>query len=287
MKTSGLFTLHRFTIPVKAAGVPITIIPFGDVHRDAPLHAKEEWQKFLAYARGLGENVYFLGLGDYVDSASTSERDCLVGAKLHESTRNDLDELARAKVSLLAKELAFMKGRLIGLMNGNHYYQFPDGTNTDNKLCDKLGCKYLGCSTFIRLTFEYSGVRLAHDIWAHHGAGAARLPGGSINRVEQMREVAEADTYIMGHDHARMVVPAHPRFSLRYTTKGGTALVARQSHLVRSGSFLKSYEDGQVSYNSDAARGPRSLGHVELEFTFVNTTEAGRLVRRLDVRGIA
>lgn len=264
------------------------LVIFGDVHRDAPLHAKSEWQDFLAYSKGL-KNAHFLGMGDYIDSASTSERECLANAHLHESTKGDLSNLARAKVGLLEKELSFMKGKLIGLVNGNHFFQFEDGTNTDNKLCDRLGCKYLGVSAFIRITFEYGiSQRIPFDIWVHHGAGGARLPGGSINRVDQMREFADADCFIMGHDHKRGVVPASPRFSLGHDAKLGLKLNSRQAYLVRSGSFLHSYSDGEASYNVDSARGPCSVGHVELEMTLRcrgGREESKRL--ELAVRGIA
>jgi predicted phosphodiesterase len=267
MKTSGVFTLHRYTIKVPAYGVPVRLVIFGDVHRDSHLHAKDEWQRFLSYSKGL-KNAYFLGMGDYVDSASTSERECLSRADLHESTKGDLSNLAKAKVGLLEKELSFMRGRVIGLVNGNHFFQFEDGTNTDNKLCERLGCKYLGVSSFIRVTFEVGGNnRIPFDIWVHHGAGGARLPGGSINRVDQMREHADADCYIMGHDHKRGVMPATPRFSLQPGAKNGLKLKAKQAWLIRSGSFLHAYEDGEASYNVDSARGPSSVGHVELEIT--------------------
>lgn len=285
MKTTGLFTLHRFPIRVQKAGVPLRLVFFGDVHRDAPAHAKEKWQEFLRYARTL-ENAWFVGMGDYVDSASTSERECLGRASLHESTRHDLAELARAKVALLAKELDFMRGRLIGLVGGNHYFAFEDGTTTDNRLCEKLGCKFLGVSSFVRLIFNYFTCEIPFDLWLHHGAGGARLPGGSINRVDQMREFAEADAFAMGHDHKRGVFPANPKLSI-HANRDGLSLKSKQQWLLRTGSYLRAYDDGEISYNADAARGPCSLGHVELEITFINTRLNGQLVRRLDVRGIS
>ncbi len=263
-------------------GKPIKIVFFGDVHRDSPNHALDKWKEFLAYARTL-KNAYFFGMGDYIDSMSTSERDAMIRAAMHESTTSDLENMALGKVTTLAKELDFMRGRLIGLLNGNHYFSFPSGINSDQKLCEKLGCKYLGVSTFTRLTLDHAGAQQVFDIWAHHGAGGARLPGGSINRVDQMREHAEADCYVMGHDHKRGVFPANPRMRLDAHAKNGLRLRERQSWLIRSGSFLKAYEDGQVSYNADAARGPCSLGHVELELTF---KRAGA-TRSLEIRGIA
>lgn len=286
MKTSGLFTLHRYTIPVKSVGKPIKIVFFGDVHRDSPTFAANKWKEFLQYARSL-KDAHFLGMGDYIDSMSTSERDAMIRAAMHESTSSDLENMALGKVALLAKELDFMRGRLIGLVNGNHYFTFPSGINSDQKLCERLGCKYLGVSTFVRLTFDYHGVKLAFDVWAHHGAGGARLPGGSINRVDQMREHAEADVYVMGHDHKRGVFPANPRLTLEQDAKNGLRLKERQSWLVRSGSFLAAYNDGQASYNADAGRGPCSLGHVELEVTLRESRVGALKTRALEVRGIS
>lgn len=267
MKTSGLFRVHATTIKVKT-GQPFKLILFGDIHRDSPNHAKDAWQNFLRYGKSL-KHAYFLGLGDYLDSTSTSERDCLgkLDSQWHETLANDLQALQLAKIELLAKEMGFMRDRLLGLMNGNHYFNFQDGTNSDQKLCTALGAVYLGVSCFLRLTMDEYGRTSTLDIWAHHGLGAGRLLGGSINRVDQMREHAEADIYVMGHDHKRMAVPATPRLYLSNHSKAGLRVRQRQQWLVRSGSFLASYRDWETNYNVDAGRGPCSLGHVELIIT--------------------
>lgn len=286
MKTSGEFTLQRFEIEAPAIGEPFSIVFFGDVHRDAPLHAKDKWHEDLERLKRM-KNAYFFGMGDYVDSASSSERECLGRASLHDSTRADLSSIARAKVTLLEKELSFMKGRIIGLIGGNHYFAFEDGTTTDNKLCERLGCKFLGVSSFTRLAIFKNSICINFDIWAHHGAGGARLPGGSINRVDQMREHAEADCYVMGHDHKRGVLPATPRMTLQNNARKGLVLKQRQQWLIRSGSYLKAYENGEKSYNVDAARGPSSLGYCELEITFRRPIKRGKQSVELEVRGIA
>jgi hypothetical protein len=273
--TSGLFTTHGFTIPAKY-NQQVRLIFWGDVHRDSPNHANRAWQNFLDYCRPLKDTWYF-GMGDYVDSGSTSERDCVhsILKRLHEGTKIDLSVLAQAKVDLLEEELGFMRGHLIGLLNGNHYWQFEDGTNTDQKLCGALNeglpkekrCKYLGVSSFVRLTFDISGRRHTLDIWAHHGKGASRFTGTSIKRVEEMQEYALADIFVMGHDHKRAGVPGMPKLFLRHAGKSGLKICEKQPWVIRSGSFLASYEDGKPNYNVDAGRGPCSLGHVELLIT--------------------
>lgn len=280
MKTSGVFVLHGFRVPFAKFGEPIKLIFFGDVHRDSPNCAVSKWREFLDYAKHQ-KNAWFFGMGDYVELCSTSEREALLRASMHESAKTRFDDVAKGAIKQFANEVEFMRGRLVGLINGNHYWSFPDGTNSDQKLCGHLGCRYLGVSSFVRLTFEANnGHRNTLDVWAHHGAGGARLPGGSINRVDQMRDHAEADVYVMGHDHKRGVFPANPRLCIARDASHGLKLQERQAYLIRSGSFLKSYEDGQSSYNVDAARGPSSLGWAELEVT-IHTR--GPLV----VRGIA
>jgi hypothetical protein len=272
MKTSGLFTVHGYKIPVRY-NKPFRIIFFGDVHWDSPDFARTKWDKFLAYARDLvrkagrgGEPVYFFGMGDYLDSTSTSERECLgaMSPKMHETFRNDIQALQLAKIEKLADELSFMRGRIIGMLNGNHFFEFQSGINGDQKLCELLAAKYLGVCSLVRLYFDNCGRECSRDIFAHHGAGAARLVGGSLNRVQQMAEGVEADIMAMGHDHKRAASPAQPRLFLVNTKRNGLKVEQRQPVLLRTGSFLTSFTPGTVNYNVDACRPPSSLGHVEV-----------------------
>jgi len=263
MKTSGLFTVHSFNISVTAK--PIRIVFFGDVHRDSPNFADTKWKDFLKYCKSLKDAWYF-GMGDYLDSTSTSERECLgsISPKMHETFQKDIQALQLAKCELFAKEIQFMRGRIIGMLNGNHYFQFGHGANSDQKICELVGAQYLGVCSFVRLSLSYFGRNCSRDIFAHHGAGAARLFGGSFNRVQQMAEGAEADIYAMGHDHKRIASPGQPRLYLHHSNKNGLKIKQHEPVVIRSGSFLASYEPGAVNYNVDACRTPASLGHVEL-----------------------
>lgn len=268
MRTSGLFTTHSCVIPAKSSK-EIQLLFVGDIHRDSPNHAAVEWQSFLKYARSL-PNAYLLLMGDYLDSTSTSERGMLghITDQMHETFVYDLEALQSEKIKLIAKELMPFRNRIIGAINGNHYFNFQDGTNSDQKLCGLLGCRYLGCSAFVRLYFQATKTaRLSLDVWCHHGAGAGRLIGSSLNRVQQMADHAIADVYAMGDDHARAIAPGQPRFALEHSPRGGLEMKTRNPWLVRSGSFLKGYVENRRSYVVDSARGPRSIGHVELRIT--------------------
>ena len=271
MMTSGLFVTHSFNIPMRY-GKDTRICVFGDVHRDSLNHADSKWQEDLEYFRKLPkDSTYFLGMGDYLDSTSTSERECLgqISKSMHETFKRDTKALQLAKIEMLAKEMDFMNGRTIGLINGNHYFEFDSGINGDQKLAEMLDCKYLGVCAFVRLYFVDSGRFHSVDIFAHHGVGAARLIGGSINRVAQMFEGVEADITIMGHDHKRGAMPTTPRLFLEKNSKEKELQVRqRESWAIRSGSYLASFRSGETNYNVDACRMPSSLGHVEILVRF-------------------
>jgi predicted phosphodiesterase len=281
MKTSGIFETHSFNIPC-SYGKEVRIICFGDVHWDSPNHADAVWQEDLEYFRKLPkDSTYFIGMGDYLDSTSTTERECLgqISKQMHETFKRDTQALQQAKIDKFSDEISFMKGRLIGLLNGNHYFEFQSGINGDQKLADKLDCKYLGVCALIRLSLVSYGRTQTLDIFAHHGMGASRLIGGSINRVAQMFEGVEADIAIMGHDHKRGAMPTTPRLFLHCDHKTGALKVKqRESWAIRSGSYLASFRAGESNYNVDACRMPSSLGHVEVLITLHNRGDKEREV---------
>lgn len=269
MQTTGIFTTHDFIIHYTHEGKPIYILPFGDVHRSSPLCHREKWTEWLKWAK-TKKDAYFLGMGDYDDLGSSSERKILSNPDLHESTTETLDHLYLRHTTDFVKDIEFMRGRLIGLMEGNHYGNLTSGMTTTQKMADMLGCSYLGVSTFIRLTLKQQHKRSNHsssvDIWAHHGKGASRLAGGSLNTVEHMVGAAEADIYLMGHDHKKSVAYA-TRLYLGDSNRGSTHLRERKILLARTGSFLRGYVPGKVSYVADRMLNPSNLGTVKIELT--------------------
>lgn len=245
-----------------------TLIPFGDVHRDSPHCAVERWKEDIESWKKI-KNPLFIGLGDYTDFLSTSERMRLRDG-MHDSTDSTLDHMARKQIKGLAKELAFMRGRLIGLVNGNHYYQFKDGTTGDHMLANELGTEFLGVAAFVRIVFVFPGksMRTASvDLFTHHGAGGGQKPHTSLAAVARMAEWADADIVLQGHDHKRGVLPLNPTLSLSDNHRGKLHVKERARWVGRTGSYLKAYIDGQSNYNVDAGRGPCSLGHISFELT--------------------
>lgn len=278
MLTTGIFQTHYVPIPIPRMrdGCEFHILPFGDVHWGAPLHSEDYWKRFCERGAELvarhPSQVFFVGMGDYQDMLSTSERENIERASIHDSTRETIEEWWQKRVEAYAKEIGFMRGRCIGLIEGNHYAQFEDGTTSTMRLCKIIGAKYLGCSCFVRLMFQLCnrhkkthgshGSTLPVDLWAHHGKGAAMLSGGSLNTVEKMSMAADADIYLMGHDHRVGTWP-----STRLRLRGnhfGMRVEHRDILLVRTGSFLRGYVEGKRSYVADKALNPTQMGWTEI-----------------------
>ncbi len=173
----GLFTIYRHEIGCPI-GKEIELNPFGDIHRFEPLCHEEKWLEWCAKERKK-KNAHYIGMGDYDGIFSASERRAMAEANLHDASYQGLDADAERRVRMLCDEISFMKGKLVGLIEGNHHYTFQTGVTSTQMMCQILGCRYLGTSSFIRLVLiqkECHRHSMALDIWAHHGVGASRTP---------------------------------------------------------------------------------------------------------------
>jgi predicted phosphodiesterase len=264
MKTTGLFTVHEFTIHVDELGVPIYFYPFGDVHKFATLHSDDRWKEFLEKAQSRGKNAYFFGMGDYLDFMSTSERSAYLKSEYHDSTIDRIERMVESDIREFAADIEFMRGRLVGLIGGNHDFKFKHGETADQQLCRIMDCKFLGVLTLTRLRFIYREHVTHLDIYAHHGKGASKTLGGSLKRVEEMAAASEASIYLMGHDH-KGPQGKTPRMLLS-EANGNLAVVERVQLYARTGSFLRGFVPDENSYIADGCLNPAYLGGTEITF---------------------
>ena len=284
MRTDGIFKTKLVRLKNWPASKTLQLIPFGDIHHDSPAHAKEDFKRFKDYARKQ-KDALFLGMGDYLDSFSTSERAIVYDGRLHESTRKRDEQQSKGRVQALADELQFMRGRVIGLLGGNHFPVFSDGTTGDQLLAEKLGTSYLGACCAIRVMFNRPGssAGASCDIFAHHGKGGGVTAGGRFNAVEKLQNVCDADIFLMGDNHARGCFPCGDRL---YMTKGNTNLLtvkAKTRWIGRTGSFLRGYVENESSYVVDGAMPPANLGWIEFLITPTRYDEGGKDAMELHI----
>lgn len=264
-----IFTVQTYTQSFDNLVDTHYLLPFGDVHVGNPNCHTELWQDWCDWAEKK-KRAMFIGMGDYQEWFSDSERNGMNSVRLHQSSKKTLDDFAKDSVQKLYKQIKFMKNKLIGLMEGNHHYLFENGMTSTQYLCQLLGCKYLGATALTRITFSYSkSVKnpwtASVDVFSHHGKGASRLVGGSLNTVQQMAECSEANIYLMGHDHKKSI-----GMSSKLGLTGGSGGVRLREKKIlygRTGSFLKGYEPEVGSYVSKALLNPSDLGTIKIELT--------------------
>jgi hypothetical protein len=258
------FKVTRHEINAKL-GHPVNLHFWGDVHFEADACNKDKFIRFVQRTAKI-PNSLFVGMGDYHDFASAKEQAKLHNSELHDQTYELFDSWAQTHNRKFAEILSPMRGKLIGLLGGNHTWKLQNGYYADEDLAQRMDTKYLGWLSVIVLNFKTSRCTRSLKIVACHGRGGGKLVGSSINGVDDLRKIfPSADVFVMGHDHQR---GAWPAVSLDIETHSPNPFVkAHEQWLVRSGSFLKSYEDGRSQYTTKGLYRPSSLGAVSLSVT--------------------
>jgi hypothetical protein len=281
MKTDGIFTTHHFNIKFQKYGVPIYFMATGDWHVGSTAHDGKKFIEYLEEAKRLG--AFLVGTGDYIDLMSTSERFGYSQVQFHEQTRNSFDKFVVARVTELSKVIKkYFGNRIIGLGGGNHYYTLSYGLTSDELLCQMLECKYLGVNSLTRVIFDYdksSNSSLKADICIHHGLSGGRTPGTSINKLNEMANNFDADIFLQGHDHNRVI-----DYKNRLGLSANGKFVNRRLLLARTGTFLKTYEVNKPSYGVDALYPPSDLGGVKISITPHRTHPFISKTKRQDMR---
>jgi len=229
-------------------------------------------------------------MGDYNEALSTSERDALIRAHKHEDQKVKIEDLYKGYAKSFANDIAFMEGRLIGLVGGNHYFPLSDGRTSDHIIASHLKTRFLGVCSAIHLSIRIKGRnsgRTSLTIWAHHGRGGGILAGSTFNTIEKFSQIAYGgDIFLMGHDHMKGCIQSKPKLKVVPSpTKDENIVREHSAWLGRTGSFLKAYEPGMAGYNVDACRPPAALGWIEFSITPVRRHDGGKDRIELDIRG--
>lgn len=263
----NLFTNHYFRIPENE----FTLWFFGDVHYGVQSFDEDRFKEFVKIATTECENPYFLAMGDYLDFASFSGNKKLNSGDLHETEEEWINSRIKRDCDDFMKMIEPMRGRLVGMIGGNHQFQMANGRNTDEYICEKMGTKYLGWLSVIDLGFgstkPNSNQQNHCRIFACHRARGGRLIGSSINGVVDMSNiVANADIYAAGDDHKRHATPK-PILQIRQSSMSecGFHLKQMRQYFIRSGSFQKSYVKDTSGFAQSKLMYPVDLGAVRVD----------------------
>ncbi|MEE8114918.1 MAG: hypothetical protein V3T23_11270, partial [Nitrososphaerales archaeon] len=214
------------------------------------------FRKHLKYIEDTYPNPLYLGMGDYIDFMSPSNRDSIKKSKIYSQSREYIEDSAVDLANKFISLVEHTRGKWLGLLTGHHFYELKDGTTTDQHIASWLDAPYLGRCAHITVKYvNKNGKTDGHlNIWAHHGEGVRKYPAGKIidNVAPHWPEV---DLFFMGHMHesdsARIA---------RYVVDSAGDIVTRNSLAVVTGAWLEPYTAHVGSYIEDQVLRPRATG---------------------------
>lgn len=267
------------------------IIPFGDVHRDTLGCDEDRWRWFLKKSETTtieNPSTWFLSMGDTHDFGSFSEVKKIKASALHQTTMEKFDMMAQEDNRKFCQEIGFMRGKMLGFIEGNHGWVMSDGKTANEDLAERMGSESLGWLCHYTLNFQFKDRSKGSQnvyIVACHGKAGGKTAGNSVNQVDWLRNIfPAADIYIMAHDHERWVRPVNVLTPV--IAKGGVKLKQKRQLLCRSGSFLKGYHDGASSYTVAGLFRPSDLGSIQIEISFHRDHRDGEDRIITDIHGV-
>jgi len=243
--------LYEHAITLKP-GKELTLGFLGDIHWNLDESDTDLFNsaiKHLADRKKAGP-VRIIGLGDYMDPFSTSERERI--RTVHDTTLKKLDEDLLALTHDFYLSLMALQGCFLGLHEGHHYWEFqsrktkgPKGEplfmvrNTEY-LCGLLRTHYFG--VVARGTLLINGEPF--KIMSTHGFGFSRTENGQILKRKRMAEKWRGNVYVQGHDHQLFI---RRGLSKDDDTK---KLLTRTQYYIASGSYLDGYPTDTIHKNA-------------------------------------
>jgi hypothetical protein len=253
-----------FEIPL-ADDQDLLLIPIGDVHYDTDECDRERVHRLVEWVlkqEQKGHLVRMLGIGDYLDLASPSNRKRIMD--MYDTTQKSIDSIALIELQRFVEVFWPIRHCFLGLLTGHHTHVFTSskagkdwaGKTSDQWLAHALGCKSFSDSD--RMAVLLARMNFPHgtylDVLALHGGGGAQTPGGRVMKRIKYAEIAPtAHLVISGHDNAKM---AYPRSGLDYDHG------SIKRYVIGSGSFQRGYLEGQTGYAEEWGLVPADLGVV-------------------------
>jgi hypothetical protein len=249
---------------------PISIMPLGDIQAGSP---GTDWERLNKHVQwGVKHEVFWLGMGDYSDFLSPSNRRFLRNAGLYDTANQLIDEWHRKHLDQLKEVLAPTRGMWMGIHQGHHYHEFEDGGTTDTELARFLDAPFLGTAAVSRLMFKDTQHHVAEClIWSHHGEGGAQQ--NPFNRLFAVAPgFPQVNLFLQGHNTA-LGARRLDRI-LFYGRPGELRMRSSDQVFVLTGGFMRGYQQGstfagraQGSYVEKAMMRPTAIGGALITIT--------------------
>lgn len=263
--------LLRKTIAVNNRNV--TLMPFGDLQKGDEGFRQDLFDRWKRDA--LEKNAWIIGMGDYSNTFRPT-----INKKIQQVMNEDaeahyeLDTMVMKEMQELADELKPFKSKIIGLLEGHHFFTLQTNMTSTQYLCQLLRVPYLGFVACIQLVIRRNnGTRHNVDIFATHGCGGASSQSLDLANLERkIMPYWDCDIFLRGHSTRVYGVPGAP---LNYFISGqgknnDLKIMKKQRWLVNCGGFMDGYVKGKSSYVEQKNLAPCALGYVSIEFHFAS-----------------
>jgi len=238
-----------------------TIVPVGDLQLIDPeveeynSVALNSFKDHMSYVEDNYPNVHYIGMGDYIDYMSPSNRESVEKAKIYSPSRSYIALAGRRLADDFLDLMAHTEGRWLGILNGHHFVGFKDGTNSDQYIASALQAPYLDKCGYVTMRFQRPDDknRGTINIWAHHGTGSRKYPVGKL--VDSVVPFwPEGDIYLMGHMHE-----CDYKKVQRMIARGGR-IVENNAIAAVTGGWLKGYVEDVTTYVEEKMLSPKAIG---------------------------
>lgn len=258
-------------LTVRVPGTEFNLYPVNDVQvGNAGYDAKrfrEYGRKFALDPIGRG-----LGLGDYTDGISPSNRAAIKAATIagnwYDVGQEMLLEAAQQQANRFIHDASPFAGRTDAWLKGHHFYDYVvqqlDGTgiirSTDLDIADALGGPYLDDTSdkkqMALITYKLDRGRQCR-VLALHGEGSSTTEAAALNRLIKLMASFQADIYITAHHHKLF---ATKRPLLRSDPNRETHLNHSDALLVAAGSWMRGYVEEEATYAEAGIMAPMAIG---------------------------
>ena len=245
---------------------PTVLVPLGDLHLGAS-NVDEDLVEQVSQ-RIKAPNTYWLDVGDSVDAINRSDPRFDPGMLPEWVEMADLIDLPKAQVTRYKHYFGHSGENCLARLQGNHelVLQRKYERNIYNELNRAIDLKperALGYSGFIRLRFRYRSKGKVVQTWTKviyisHGSSSGKLAGGKALNLERLALGWEADIYIVGHSHTKLVLQKR----VLGVQPKKNVLEDKQKIMINVGAFM----DGTKGYAEWKGLYPQALGPVELHF---------------------
>lgn len=226
----------------------ISIVPITDLHYGARKHNAHLLREYLTYIMNTPD-CYAIGLGDYMENATRTS----VGLGMYEEDVHFPQQYERIEEMLRPLARA---GKLLGLHTGNHEMRATLATGMDPvyMLAKSLDVPYLGYSAIHKWVVG----DVTYNVLTMHGRSAARTPAGRLNALRSLRDIVQADVYMMGHLHDRQIY----KEAIYTVDNTDDSVKTACRYYIITGSLL----DWPGSYADMMAMPPVRVGLVKIDF---------------------